>query len=607
MEVHWGRLMDSYRHNTADRESEVHTGLDPNAPPASCDISPELAEKYADIGRAFNFERDSMADDAAELAHLADEEERRAREFHEVEELHTLRESTYVRHCRNRAGEVISEDAFTRSRDGRAQLEDDTIDLALRLEAAGRPALGSGPQPWILDPITGNCKPLVNVRKRAILPTAAAEKRAPIIAALELLLRRKDHKYDVFCTFTGGRRIPLKVATQGAEVREGLRDLHRKLSKLNAQPFMRRARASIIFRSSELGGLFDESGRANKDDCGCWTMHTHAHCLVHFERFLPKKAMRAWTKSVWSFWGCHWSIDGALEKVREACKYVVKPGEVKHLDSAELGALDAALFRLHRVQPLAELREQIRARRESCLTVKRERRIARGDGGERSAELTPVVLPDWNARKANRRRSEADYARESTRRGRNALKNKTVGCTVLQNYGGEAQGVEGVGSPVVQGELLRWDSDARTERPLRPDYGVSNGVNAQNNARTTPRRSPPIAPRSVFQNRVVARLSPAPYFDRVATPGLLVWSDQKPDVAAIRLLPFVSDIIAAVGPQVAEARAKLGSPLYARASACVSVHTNPVTVHDVSSPPPRTPHFPALLSPKSWQKTEVFA
>lgn len=579
-----------------DSDTTPNAGFDPaERLPAACDIAPELAAQYAAIGKAYNREREAMRGDYFEKQREDEELAKNRATLAELEQINGLRESTYVRHCRNRAGEVISEDAFTRSRDGRAQLEEDTIELALRLEAAGRPALGSGPQAWIVDPISGDARPLVNVRKRAILPTAAAEKRAPVIAALELLLRRRDHKFDLFCTFTGGRRVPLKTATYGLEVRTALQDLHRKLSKLNAQPFMRRAKASIIFRSSELGGLFDDTGRENRDAEGNWTLHTHAHCLIHFERFLPKKQMKAWTHAVWDFWGAHWSIDGALEKVREACKYVVKPGEQKHLNPAELAALDAALFRLHRVQPLGELREQIRARRESCLTVKRERRAQRGDGGERASELVPVVLPDWNARKANRVRTPPERrANGATVRAITPPNAPNAGAitTPSEANAGAFNAPDGA---TVQGDLLRWSPELRAYAPpITP------------NAPETPRRSPPQRPPITFRNRVVARLSPAPYFDRVTTPGLLVWSDQRPDLEAIRALPFVSQIVEAVGAQVRDARASL-TRADTRARACVSVHTNPVTVRADPGGPPRTPMLPALCKPQAWQKTEICA
>jgi hypothetical protein len=587
--------MDRYRQAETREENAPKTGESLTESPACFDMAPELAGHYRAIARAFEFERTSMQDDPIEEAITAEREAKAHEEMESLESLQSLRESTYVRHCRNRSGEVISEDAFARSSEGRAKLEDATLRIAMSLESVGRPALGTGPQAWIVDPISGQSRPIINVRKRAILPTVAAEKRAPVIAALEFLMRRRDHKHDLFCTFTSGVRVPLRVATEGAEVRAALAELHRRLSKLNGARFMKKAGARMVFRASEIGSLFDESRRANKNAEGDWTVHPHAHTLIHFRRFLPKKEMAKWAKDVWAFWGTHWHIDGAIEKIREACKYPFKPSEIDSLTPQEIGALDAALFRLHRVQPLGELREQIRARREVCLTIKRERRTRRGDGGERASELVPVVMNDWNARVKDRIPDPEKIWKAEERKNRHWHKRfkQTVGLILSA-------------LDAASGEQVTLES--RHTLPTRRQAVRCAVAIADGRACLFPRVRTPraVVKPTPWQNRIVARLSPAPYFDRVATPGLLVWSVSRPDISAIRAHPVVTPVMNAVGEQVLSARRALASGRVPE-GAEVNVHTNPVTVPPLRRPPNATPHFPSLLKPQAWQQTEVFA
>ena len=568
-----------------ERDAEAGEIRTEGANPAICDTPPDLAAQMIELAHLYNEQRER---DFTELDALADIEAQLAaqREFEASESIHAIRESTYIRHVKNRAGKVVSQEAADKARESRAQLDEDTVDMALKLESVGRASFGSGPQAWIVAPISGHVKPLVNVRKRAIFPSAAAQKRAPMVNALELLLRRKEHRFDQFCTFTSGQRVPLKVETEGAEVREGLAALHRKISKLNGQRFMKEYGARIIFRASELGGLIDEkTGELKKDAEGNWTLHLHAHCLINFKRFLSRRDMAAWTKAVWRFWKDRWSIDGAIEKVREACKYCVKPAEQRMLSPMELKALDTALFKLHRVQALGQLREHIRYRRENCLTVKREERVIRQNGKAVVVSL-PVVLPDWNARKRNRLTTAEQQERAKRNKARREAE-KTRLAAVERGSLCEPFGPE---NPR-QAEMLRWDTETAIEAVLTAQEPPRKRL-------APPERIMPRRPRAVFKNRIAARLSPAPYFGRVAEPALFVWSDERPDVSLLRREPLVAEIVAAASPLIAAAKAAIAR----EPRVSVSVHTSPVTVH---ADPPRTAVFPALMRPETWQKPQL--
>lgn len=471
----------------------------------------------------------------------------------QVEELHEFRESTYVRHCRNRAGEVITEEAFQKGRAAREQLREDTLDIAFKLESAGRRAFADPKSPvaFIVCPETGRFHILPSVLGRKIFPTVAAAKRARLVAALELLLRTKEHKHDLFLTFSWGKRCLV------GQLRDVFRALHRRLSKLNAEPFMKHFGAKFIFRASEIGSLTDDAGAEVRDDLGRILYHPHAHVLMHLERFLPRPQMAALTRKIGQFWGgAWWGIDGAIEKVREACKYTAKPADLRRLSGPELVALDDALFRLHLVQPLGALRDQIRARRESCLTVKRERRAVFADG-KREMKTVPVVIPDWNARKRHRRPDPA-AAERVKRRAERALLAASI----------KTAGVVFDGEREIQGDLFAKTRPAEPPVPPPEPQGDAKG-------------------RPVMRNRIVARLSPAPYFDRVVAPALLIWNFDAEGLEEIRNLPFVRPALEAVRERIAAARREAYRP----ARGQVSVHTSPVTVQ---------PRLPALCRSDAW-------
>lgn len=628
------------------RENEVEEVKTEGALPAAFDMPEETAAQYKELARLYNAEREASYDPT--LAAIEADEHAAAVEKEQTvcEEVHSLRESTYIRHVKNRTGEVISADAFEKARAGRAQLEEDTIDIAMKLESVGTAAFGSGPKSWLVDPSTGETKALVNVRNRCFLPTAAAKKRAPMVASLELLLRRADHKHDIFCTFTGGKRVPLIVANDGVEVREGLQAMARKISKLNAEPFMKSAGASILFRSAELGGLEEdynkETGKAvdvvktidggkrlvvrergrngkeyaaarysigtrqHKDTAGNWLFHLHTHTLLHLERFLDGKdgrpSMAQLTEQIWDFWQDHWSIDGALEKIREACKYVVKPAELKLLSAVELAALDVALFRLHRTQPLGELKEQIKYRRDFTLTVKRERRAVRY-GREVRYELRPVVLADWNARKKNRIETDEQKERRKLSAARCDLKKEAAARAQAEAQADQnaADTLRGIWGDKICGKAQK---DGET---LLPGAVISQSKAVSRPAPHAARTRPPVA----WKSRVVARLSPAPYFGRIASPALLVWSDERPDLAALVGKwqdgkwegghSFVRDIVAAAEPLLRRARAGLASE-----ASKPGPHVNERS-HQSRNCPDETPHLPAFLRPQTWQPAEITA
>jgi len=288
-------------------------------------------------------------------------------------------------------------------------LLDQTHSVAKRLEKMGVPTYRSGMWGlWHYGVHSGTVSSDPRFRRLCLLPYMAKRIRQPMLNALEAWFER--HPFARLWTFTGGKRCRL------SDVRERFRYIFRKLSRLNAEPFMREAGVSIVFRSGELGtpecsedGTMrpdHEAGCFERDEGGVW-FHPHIHCAVELTKGqIPKHRWARLLKSVWAFWGHHWDDGRAVRNARELCKYVSKPGEVLALTDPELAELHRQLFRLKIMQPMGSLAADIKRRDECRLRLVRERTRegcvwqeapdwARGVPGEDGQEFDDEV---WMAR-----------------------------------------------------------------------------------------------------------------------------------------------------------------------------------------------------------------
>ena len=577
-------------------------------------------------------------DALGQIADLSDADD--SFEPNESEKLIALglfRESSYVAHCRNRAGEVSEPEVFDKSKAGAQQLRDDTYDIAFKMAGAGRSVFADpkAPRGSILDPFTGRTIAIPPVKSRKIFPTVAKTKRSKMLLALEMLLMQPEHAGDLFFTLTWQKRCVIW------DLRLIITAMQRRLSKLNGQDFMKEAGAQFIFRTSEIGGMtflvhkpsgrriakvkknsvdgafvrvrFMDEGKngqwrrveradlvenEHRDDRGLWLYHPHMHALLHLSRKLdpaqparragfdnngnPSKKPEHQTgrdavpsgldrlkNQIGNFWGDGWwGIDGKIEKVRECCKYVGKPADLRRMSGLELLGLDDALSRLHLVQPLGELKEHIRARRESVLKAVRESRTVNHDG-ERVREKALIVRPDWNCRKEHRRPVRKAPAPVVT-----PWEEQPMTQLAANHFATIAAGADEIAE--IAGRMTQ------------------AGLTFEAPEVETPAAAPEARPAPSYNiaNRIVARLSPAPYFDRVATPALYVWNyDGKPEtLKKIQEHPAVAPMMKAVAAQMEEGR---------RRAAMLHVHTSPVTVRNPADP------LPGLLTPAAWHPVEA--
>lgn len=243
-------------------------------------------------------------------------------------------------------------------------------------------------------------------RNSCFLPFMASQTRGKMLKALEYFLERNP--FARMWTFTSGKRVGLDG------IRKRVKQLHRRLSKLNK--FLKTLGIELVFRATEFGTPEDGSDkegffeRGENDEV---LFHVHAHCLVRLidDKPMSKERWAETLAKVWEFWGHHWDDGKSVQNIRELCKYVSKPGALLGLQDWELLKLYRETNSLHLVQPMGELRDQIRRRKDPQRRLRLEYKDT-PDG------KVLVEVDDWNCN----REGEKDDDWKAREREERALK-----------------------------------------------------------------------------------------------------------------------------------------------------------------------------------------
>ncbi len=529
-----------------------------------------------------------------------------------------VREGEFIRHSRNRAGEVMPADKYRELSEGEAERATQTVNLALSLTSAGVEAFDrKGPRWSIVDPDPEHetRKDLPRVRRQNVFPTVAAGRRAPMLKHLEAHATR--HPELEMVTLTNGPVFIVWAHRPGA-FRGEIGAFHGRISRLNDSSLFRLCGYGFDFRATEFGTVRDlgdicpfprEEGTEN--GVPAFSVHIHAHLLGRFDRPVSPLRRRRFMRLFWRYWRAHWDMGHRLDKVREACKYPTKPGDLDALRPTQLAQYSAETKGMKIVQPLGELAEARRGRREWALTGRRWRN---GDG-----KLELRFRPCWNAKGPRDLRAASRRAVERERERRAGLFRYLVSAG-LGNAGAEIRlarrtvanarrlGVS-IGAFlvawVVFGQMGRdWLAEpclalavaladethvyrlataaeawgvfpqtldeaaakaiSRFETPLCwPETPAERRLKAKQKAKANR------PPRKELRNRIIARLPAATYFDPIHRPSLLV-ANFDGNYAALRALPFVAQYLAAVSPQIRAAEGKVRAEAEAAAAADVS-------------------------------------
>ena len=281
--------------------------------------------------------------------------------------------------CAELAGESVPIDAWEKGRKQRDLLNDVSRVVADKLAAAGFRSRTNRD----LSLVGLQSRQVVKLepfRDVSIIPNVARRKRRKLLKDVEFYLHRNP--FTRMWTFTTGTRCELW------ELKERLAGLHRKVSRLNAEDFMRRAGARIVFRATEFGEVQMAKG------CTGPTFHPHAHCLVSLSGKLSKDRWATLLNNVHSYWDHNWDESGRLKKSpREVVKYCAKPLELVRLSGSELRFLqEEVLTKSRMVETLGPLRAERRDRKERGLRVdciKGEWRVSRQWNGSPPSPTLP--------------------------------------------------------------------------------------------------------------------------------------------------------------------------------------------------------------------------
>jgi len=263
---------------------------------------------------------------------------------------------TYRQLCRELSGQMVPDIAqWEKGNALDLNLRQQTLEIANRMESAGF-SVRSGRDLALVGLHSRNVRQLEDFRDLRILPTVARRKRRNLQKYVERFAEM--HPYCRMWTFTTGDRVPVW------ELRERLRWLHRKVSKLNAQEFMQANGLRVEARFSELGEIVTCEGRPP-------LYHPHAHLLVSTSCRLSAEAWGGLLDSVHEWWGQWWNEGGRVRDARELVKYCAKPGDLLKLDGRELVLLQDVMSKARLVETLGTIRKERKHHKDQGLRIDR--------------------------------------------------------------------------------------------------------------------------------------------------------------------------------------------------------------------------------------------
>ena len=301
----------------------------------------------------------------------------------------TPSENSYIGICKETTGKLVDPEQWSKGQNFRRKLHEQSLAIADKLESVGFDAYEDRDLTLV-----GLCSEqaieITSFRQVRFIPEVARRKRKTLFKDVEFYASTRP-KLRTW-TMTGGPRIGF----------DGLGDrihtMHRMVSKLNDQPFMKDAGVQVLFRATELGTIKREiSKRVRiKGSVEVPTFHPHCHLLIELERYLDPVDWEVLLAKVSRFWGTsHWKDCGVLRDTRELVKYCAKPDDLQELSGLELLTLQNILTRVRHYECLGGLRKE-RAERK-----KRKQRVDLVNGRWR-------VSNNWNQDSTPKAETEDD-------------------------------------------------------------------------------------------------------------------------------------------------------------------------------------------------------
>lgn len=263
----------------------------------------------------------------------------------------------FVCDCEENTGNVWPDKLFDRKKKERDILRQQSLEIASRLDKLFPESRQDKRQKLFKISLFGRAiSELPQFRQITLIPEVAAQKRSRHLKYLEWLGTKKAKggagEWLRMWVVNDGRRCRVD------EIPDRLSRLNEKIRRLQRKEWFHK-HFEIVFRSTEFGSLFDETGKAKVDDEGHQTYHVHCHLIIRVKNTVNKtRWIRILALASEHFGGStRFEEAGGIEKLREACKYLVKPADIIRLPDRDLAALSQTVFKRHLVQPLGRLRQ----------------------------------------------------------------------------------------------------------------------------------------------------------------------------------------------------------------------------------------------------------
>jgi len=257
-------------------------------------------------------------------------------------------------------GWEMEPEGWAKAKARRAELEEQTTQLADLLEKAGVDVRISDGSVVSISAVTGIVTPITQWRPIRFLPAVAARDRRPMLNALRYWVDEVagSPEYLRYAVVTTADLVPAF-----GDLRKALQGLARRISKWAAEA---RDRYGVVvhFRGTEYTRkTAGERGMDDRFPADLPLYHPHANVLYEPTKKLPAEGPGSWAEFLsWTRaeLGAHWNDNGRVKDVREIVKYVVKPADLLEgkapIGPEEARWLHESMFRLNLAQPLGEFR-----------------------------------------------------------------------------------------------------------------------------------------------------------------------------------------------------------------------------------------------------------
>jgi hypothetical protein len=288
------------------------------------------------------------------------------------------------------SGQIEDLDDFRALDKRRSQTRMMSLQIADRMERTGERGYHDGQPVSFVGVNSEHVDEIEPFRRNNAIPLVAQEKRSKLLKELmyyvESETRKPGVKFRHWVQHDGPRCIAARLA-------ERWRAQNGRVTNFNESPIARRLGAQIVMRSNEAGSpvkkshekvrdpqtgkwsrpyIVDANGDRIRclDDKGRQTYHPHTHMIVQLNRYLTDDEF----SELIAFAQRHFKtpkIDsGALNNIREACKYVVKCDELNDLSDLDFRRYLKATFKRRLVAFYGRLKFNIRIHKHNGQHIK---------------------------------------------------------------------------------------------------------------------------------------------------------------------------------------------------------------------------------------------